>query len=98
MAHRLSLRDLTRYDAAGPWLSSENEAVAVIQISDDFVRVLALLEDERIPQVAAVWATAEEWGGSWEPGELDDTVEGLRDLAREVRLSDQHMYVDMPVR
>ncbi|MGI5239544.1 hypothetical protein [Dactylosporangium sp. CA-139066] len=46
-----------------------------------------------IPPVAARWATAQEWIGSWEPNELDPTLEGLRDLARQVNGPDQHMYV-----
>jgi hypothetical protein len=65
----------------------------LVQIADGFVQALAALPDERIAAVAARWAPAEEWLGPWAPGELDDTVLGLRDLAREVRMPDHHMYV-----
>ncbi|GHJ42963.1 hypothetical protein Cs7R123_03050 [Catellatospora sp. TT07R-123] len=86
--------DLGRFDAAGPLLSlSEEQTSGLIQIADGFVEALAALPDDRVPAVAARWATAEEWVGPWKDGELDSTVLGLRDLAREVRAPDQHMYV-----
>jgi hypothetical protein len=86
--------DLDRFGACGPKLaSSEDEMSGLVLIEDGFVRALAGLPDERIAAVAERWATAEEWVAPWEPGELDSTVLGLRDLAREVRTPDQHMYM-----
>jgi hypothetical protein len=64
-----------------------------VKIADGFVRALATLPDERITDVAARWSTAEEWIGTWEPYEVDPTVEGLRDLARQVRGPEQHRYM-----
>ncbi|GIJ44393.1 hypothetical protein Val02_12790 [Virgisporangium aliadipatigenens] len=86
--------DIRRFSADGPMLfACEEYTHGLSQISDGFVRALAALPDERIAPVAARWATAEEWGVEWAPGELDDTVRGLRDLAREVRFPEQHMYL-----
>lgn len=86
--------DLERFDAAAQLMAlSEEQTSGLVQIADGFVQALATLPDERIAAVAARWATAEEWTGPWEPGELDDTILGLRDLAREVHPPDQHMYV-----
>jgi len=86
--------DLDRFDASGPLMAlSEEQTSGLDQIADGFVRALATLPDERITAVAARWAAAEEWGRPYEPGELDDTVRGLRDLAREAHLPDQHMYL-----
>jgi hypothetical protein len=86
--------DLDRFNASGKLIAlSEDATSGLQQIADGFVRALAGLSDERIPAVSARWATAEEWIAPWEPGELDGTVEGLRDLARQVRLPDQHMYM-----
>lgn len=91
--HKLPF-DLDRFDAVDNLIAlSEDEMSGLQQIADGFVRVLAALRDDRISAVAARWATAEEWVGTWEPGELDDTVAGLRDLARQVRSPDQRMYV-----
>jgi hypothetical protein len=85
--------DLDRFDASGPMIATtEDETAGVWQIADGFVQALAALPDDRIPAVAALWATADEWIGPWEPGELDDTVLGLRDLARQVS-TDHHLYV-----
>ncbi|MER7420348.1 hypothetical protein ABT346_26795 [Micromonospora peucetia] len=86
--------DRRRFDAADRLVGlSEDQTSGLEQIADGFVRALAALPDERIPAVAARWATAEEWLGPWEPGELDATVLALRDLARQVHLPDQHLYV-----
>jgi hypothetical protein len=86
--------DLDRFSAVEDTVAvSGDEMSALQQIADGFVRTLAALPDDRIPAIAARWARAEEWVAPWEPGELDDTVRGLRDLARQVRPPDQHMYV-----
>jgi hypothetical protein len=86
--------DLDRFAASGPMMAlSEEQTSGLVQVSDGFVRALVALRDERVPAVSARWATAEEWVGPWGPGELDSTVLGLRDLARQVRLPEQHMYV-----
>ncbi len=86
--------DLDRFDAAGPLIAiSEEQTSGLVQVADGFVQAMAALPDDRIPEVAARWATAEDWGAPWGPGELDETVLQLRDLARQVRLPDQHMYV-----
>ncbi|WP_328422043.1 hypothetical protein OG470_07360 [Micromonospora sp. NBC_00389] len=91
--HRLPY-DLDRFDASDQLMAlSEEQTSGLVQIADGFVQALAALPDMRIAAVAARWATAEEWVGPWEPGELDDTVLGLRDLARKVCVPDQHMYV-----
>jgi len=85
--------DLERFHAVESvlWISDDEEA-GLVRVSDGFARALAALPDERVATVAAVWANAEEWIGPWQPGELDPTVVGLRDLARLVS-DDQHMYV-----
>ena len=86
--------DLRRFNAADRLVVlSEEQTSGVEQIADGFVRALAALPGERIPAVAARWATAEEWLGPWGPGELDATVLALRDLARQVNFPDQHLYV-----
>jgi hypothetical protein len=86
--------DLDRFDAAESFLDTPEEHTAeVVQVADGFVRALSALPDERVAPVAALWGTAEEWGGSVEPGELEGLVCELRDLAREVRGPDQHLYV-----
>ncbi|GIJ44392.1 hypothetical protein Val02_12780 [Virgisporangium aliadipatigenens] len=86
--------DLDRYDAIDEWLNdSDDDTHALVQLDDGFVRALATLPDERVAPVAALWGTAEEWGGPVEPGELDGLVLELRDLAREVRSEEQHLYV-----
>ncbi|MGI5184341.1 hypothetical protein ACQEVZ_49620 [Dactylosporangium sp. CA-152071] len=86
--------DLDRYDAAGEIVgAADGYGHGVLRIADGFVRALAGLADDRIPAVAAVWSRCEEWIGDWEPGELDDTVLGLRDLAREVTRPDLGMYM-----
>jgi hypothetical protein len=93
VGHQLPF-DRDRFNASGPLMAlSEEQTSGLVQVADGFVQALAALPDERIAAVAARWATAEEWVGEWGPGELDDTVLGLRDLAREVRLPDYHMYV-----
>ena len=86
--------DLDRCNAAGPMMFAPDESgAAVVQVTDGFVRALAALPDERIAPVAAMWGPAEEWGGDIAPEELDEIVRDLRDLAREVRDPDQHLYV-----
>jgi hypothetical protein len=86
--------DLDRYDAVAEYVAdSDEDSHLLVQLDDDFVRVLATLPDERVAPVAASWATAEEWGGPLEPGTLDGLVLELRALAREVRSPDQHLYV-----
>jgi hypothetical protein len=91
--HRVPF-DLDRFDAVEDTVFVSDEYTSSLQqIADGLVRALAALPDERIPAVATRWAQAEEWVGPWAPGELDDTVRGLRDLAREVHLPDQHMFV-----
>ncbi|MBO4209006.1 hypothetical protein [Micromonospora echinofusca] len=82
VGHRLPF-GLARFDAAGPWIAVAPEQPAgVVQVADGFVHALAALPDERIAAVAARWTTAEEWLGPWEPGQLDDTVLGLREQVR----------------
>ncbi|WP_433076899.1 hypothetical protein ACQP1P_33140 [Dactylosporangium sp. CA-052675] len=87
--------DLDQHNAVGEVLLAGNEegSFGVVQIADGFVKALAALPDERIPAVAERWATSDEWIGTWEPHELDPTVEGLRDLARHVHGPGQHMYM-----
>jgi hypothetical protein len=87
--------DLDQHDAVAEVVLMNNEegSSGVVQIADGFVRALATLPDERIRAVAERWATAQEWFGPWEPNELDPTVEGLRDLARQVSGPGQHMYM-----
>ncbi|MEU6078694.1 hypothetical protein [Micromonospora sp. NPDC047074] len=86
--------DRSRFRAADRLVAlAEDQTSGVERIADGFVRALSALPDERIPAVAARWATAEEWVGPWAPGDLDSTVLALRDLARQVRLPDQHLYV-----
>jgi hypothetical protein len=87
--------DLDEHNAGGEVLMAGDDegSYGVVQIADGFVQALAALPDERIPAVAERWATAEEWIGTWEPNELDPTVEGLRDLARQVSEPGQHMYM-----
>jgi hypothetical protein len=86
--------DLDRFNAAGDAVAvSDDHTSGLEQLADGFVRALAALPDDRIPAIAARWSRAEEWAGPLGPGDLDDTVRGLRDLARQVRPPDQHMYV-----
>jgi hypothetical protein len=87
--------DLDGHNAGDEVLLAGDEegSFGVVKIADGFVRALATLPDERITDVATRWSTAEEWIGTWEPYELDSTVEGLRDLARQVKNLDQHMYM-----
>jgi hypothetical protein len=85
--------DLDRFSAVEDAVFANDGMSGVQHLADDFVRTLAALPDDRIPAIAARWAQAEEWVGPWEPGELDDTVRALRDLARQVRLPDQRMHV-----
>jgi len=85
--------DPEEHNAGGEVLPSAEEGFhGVVQIADGFVRALAALPDERVPAVAERWATSDEWSAAWEPGALDSTVEGLRDLARRVKRG-QHLYM-----
>jgi hypothetical protein len=86
--------DLERFDVSGETVSmNDGYTLGLTRLPDGFVRALAALPDERIAPVAARWSTAEEWVAAWAPGELDETLRGLRDLAREVRSPDLHLYV-----
>lgn len=59
--------DLDQHNALGDVVAHHSGCGRrVIQISDGFVRALAALPAERIAAVAERWATAEEWGGSWD--------------------------------
>jgi hypothetical protein len=82
------------HDALGdPVAEHDENSCGVVQIADGFVRALAALPADRVAAVAERWATAEEWMGPWEPGELDPTVDGLCELARQVKDPEQHMYM-----
>lgn len=87
--------DLRQRDAVEDVVLMNNSegTSGIVQIADGFVQALAALPAERIPAVAQRWSLAEEWFGPWEPNELDDTVEGLCDLARHVNGDGQHMYM-----
>jgi hypothetical protein len=88
--------DPMRFDTWEDCVGMAHDSCGLILIRDGFVQALAELADERIPAVAATWATADEWqrwDEPWARGELDATVRGLRDLARTARATGQRMYV-----
>ena len=88
--------DPMRFDTWEDCVGTADETCGLMLIHDGFVQALTELPDERIPAVAATWATAHEWqrwDEPWAPGELDATVRGLRDLARTARMTGQRMYV-----
>jgi hypothetical protein len=58
-------------------LDEHNAGGEVLMAGDDEGSFgIVKIADERITAVAERWATAEEWIGTWEPNELDPTVEG----------------------
>ncbi|GAB3838941.1 hypothetical protein ACFPIJ_35535 [Dactylosporangium cerinum] len=85
--------DLDRCDAGADWVATAGDSRVVVRLADGFVAALTALPDERVPGVSSHWARSEEWGGDIEPGELDETVLALRDLARQAVAPDLHLYV-----
>ncbi|MEV0156659.1 hypothetical protein AB0H57_23435 [Micromonospora sp. NPDC050686] len=61
---------------------NDDEGPYLIRLVDDFVAELAALPDDRVDEVATVWAGAGEWMGEPEPGFLVELVHELRRVAR----------------
>ncbi|MCW3839787.1 hypothetical protein ONA70_06715 [Micromonospora yasonensis] len=61
---------------------NDDEGPYLLRLKPDFVADLAALPDDRIGQVAVVWATAEEWWGGADVEFLTELVEELRRVAR----------------
>ncbi|MFE4397250.1 MULTISPECIES: hypothetical protein [Streptomycetaceae] len=68
--------------ATGPWVTRLGPAAR---------DALAGVPDERVPEVVARWAEAEEWGGA-DPSDLLPLVEELIALARRARAAGEQLY------
>lgn len=70
--------------------------ISVVPIRQALADSIIDLKDEELPQIAAAWAATEEW--LLDGGTVSDLVEWLyqvRDLAKQARATNTHMYVWM---
>jgi hypothetical protein len=80
--------DWTSLPADSPWATEP----WVTELSAETRGVLASLEPERVPSVAAEWASAEEFHGTMPLDYAAETIVALKELATRAAAADELLY------